>query len=161
MNEGKRGNPYLPEKSTEHHIELVPGESVRGECVFDAETRKVKTTFLKDDKKEQKLKYCYLSEYEAGMGRELVDAQILLGLKTCKTGGDVFGLLKDVRQHERDLIKKEKLQGLTPRDEDSSFCSYCNVEMPVYREFMTVKRVYHCPKCLRIDIKDFELGEQK
>lgn len=122
--------------------------------------------------------YNYLTEDEAKMDRDLVNAQILLGLKTCKTGGDVIELLNDVREHERkqlakDLIGKEctwdkvkakgwpkKYQGLKDKEEDSEFCSYCEKEMPVFIEFETITRVYHCPECLRVKIREFELGER-
>lgn len=50
--------------------------------------------------------YNYLTKKEAEMEPKLVDAQIALGLKTCKTGKDVLNLLEDVRLHERDQIKK-------------------------------------------------------
>lgn len=61
---------------------------------------------FKPGKKEDK-QYNYLTEEEAGMSRELVNAQILLALKGCETGKDVTELLEDVRQHERDTLKKE------------------------------------------------------
>jgi|GEM_PF-5615335 len=50
--------------------------------------------------------YNYLTKEEAEMEPRLVNAQIVLGLKTCKTGKDVLNLLEDVRLHERDQIKK-------------------------------------------------------
>jgi len=52
------------------------------------------------------MKWNYLTEKEAEMQSDLVDLQIVLGLQTCKTKGDVLELLKDVRQHERIEIRK-------------------------------------------------------
>lgn len=52
-------------------------------------------------------KYNYLTDDEAKMPSELVDHQILLGLKTCKTGKDVIDLLQDVRTHEKQLNKTQ------------------------------------------------------
>lgn len=61
--------------------------------------------------------YNYLTKEEAEMEPKLVDAQILQGFKTAKTGKDVFELLEDVRLHEREQIKKyvkSKIDELEP-----------------------------------------------
>jgi len=49
----------------------------------------------------------YLSEEEMKMDRDMVNLQIVLGLQTCETKGDVCKLLDDVREHERRQIMSE------------------------------------------------------
>jgi len=47
------------------------------------------------------MKWNYVTEDEAKFEPDWFDLQIVLGLQTCKTKGDVLRLLKDVRRHER------------------------------------------------------------
>ena len=46
----------------------------------------------------------YATEEEFKMDRKSFNLQIVLGLKTCKTKGDVIELFNEVREHERRVL---------------------------------------------------------
>lgn len=50
---------------------------------------------------QEPLKLNYLTEKETEMIEREVNLQIVLGLQSCKTKGDVFNLLNDIRTDER------------------------------------------------------------
>lgn len=49
----------------------------------------------------------YLTEDELKMDRESVNLQIVLGLQSCSSKGEVMELLNEIRKHERLQLSKE------------------------------------------------------
>lgn len=105
--------------------------------------------------------YSYLTDKEAEMSRQAVNMQIILGLQTCKTKGDVEGLLNDIRKHERSIVQGKSiyLPGKLVGDKPP-VCPNCKKPMELHTKFVHVDIWYRCPDCLRVDSQQFTFGDK-
>ena len=62
---------------------------------------------MKEWLQQKPLKLKYLTEKETKMPEEMVNLQIVLGLQSCDTKGDVCKLLNDIRVDERKRLLEE------------------------------------------------------
>jgi hypothetical protein len=76
---------------------------------------------------EQKKSFKYMSSSEAVMPPKWFDAQIALGLKSCKTIGEVCELLEDVRKHERIIAENMADEAYDEIEESAHKSEFLNV----------------------------------
>ncbi len=69
----------------------------------------------------------YLTKEELTMDRQSVNLQIVLGIPSCNTKGDVCELLDDVREHEKLMLAKEQSSKNVNITKEEAIALLCNL----------------------------------